>query len=74
MLQKSEEYRMLRAAIAELPDQDRQILFLKYSVGLTSKEIAEITSVPNENAVNVRLSRARHKVLLLLKNWGWENG
>lgn len=74
VLQKSEEYRMLRAAIAELPDQDRQILFLKYSVGLTSKEIAEITAVPNENAVNVRISRARHKILLLLQNWGWENG
>lgn len=71
---KNEEYRMVREAIATLPEADRQALYFKYSAGLTSREIAEMTNAPSENAVNIRLSRARHKVLLLLEDWGWERG
>lgn len=68
---KNEEYRQVRDAIATLPRQDREVLYLKYMAQMTAKEIAEMTNAPNEAAVQMRLSRARRKVLRCLEDWGW---
>lgn len=71
ILLKNEEYRQVREAIAALGTGDRRLLHLKYSALLTAREIAEMTNAPNEAAVQMRLSRARRKVLLLLEERGW---
>ena len=68
---KNEEYRQVRDAIAALPRQDREVLYLKYMARMTAREIAEMTNAPNEAAVQMRLSRARRKVLRRLEDRGW---
>lgn len=72
IIEKNEEYQLVHNAIATLPDTDRKVLYLKYSARLTAQEIAEIINAPSEEAVRMRLSRARHKVMSLLREWGVE--
>lgn len=74
ILVKNEEFREVHAALASLGERDRQLLFLKYSAKLTAQEIAQITDAPNEAAVQMRLSRARRKVLRFLEERGWNRG
>jgi RNA polymerase sigma-70 factor, ECF subfamily len=50
----------LRAAIAELPDQDRLVITLLLE-GLSYREIAEITGL-TVNYVGVKLSRIKHAI------------
>lgn len=73
LLLKNDEFCQVREAIATLGVQDRRLLHLKYAVRLTAREIAEITDAPNEAAVQMRLSRARRKVLRYLEDRGWEH-
>ena len=63
LLMEDEEYREVRAAIGALPEPDRRVLYLKYAVRLTAEEIAAETGAPSAAAVQVRISRARRKVL-----------
>ncbi|MCQ4862736.1 sigma-70 family RNA polymerase sigma factor [Pseudoflavonifractor phocaeensis] len=63
LLIEDEEYREVRAAIGALPESDRRVLYLKYAVRLTAEEIATETGAPSAAAVQVRISRARRKVL-----------
>lgn len=74
ILAKNEEFREVHAALASLGERDRQLLFLKYSAQLTAQKIAQITDAPNEAAVQMRLSRARRKVLRFLEERGWNRG
>lgn len=74
LLLKSDEFCRVHEALAALGDKDRQLLHLKYSVRLTAHEIAQITNAPNEAAVQMRLSRARRKVLRYLEERGWDHG
>ena len=69
ILLQRDEIRMLRRAIAALSLKDRQLLYLKYAVRLTAREIAEMTNAPREAAVHARLSRARRKVVSMLRGW-----
>lgn len=73
VLLDSEELRLVRDAIAILPEGDRILLHLKYAALLTSSEIAELITAPSAAAVRERLVRARHKVLMLLEQRGWGN-
>lgn len=71
LLLKNEDFRIVREAIAALPEKERRLLYLKYAVRLTAYEIAELTSASSEAAVHERLSRTRRKVLESLKKKGW---
>lgn len=73
LLIQEEDYRAVRAAIADLPEQDRRVLHLKYAADLTSEEIAKLTGAPSAAAVRERLTRARRKVLARLNEGGWSD-
>jgi RNA polymerase sigma-70 factor (ECF subfamily) len=51
----------LRAAVAALPERDREIVMLTAWEGLTPKQIAAVTGIP-VNLVRVRLHRARTRL------------
>jgi RNA polymerase sigma factor (sigma-70 family) len=51
----------LRAALATLPERDREILMLRAWEGLTPKQIAVVVGTP-VNIVRVRLHRARTRL------------
>jgi RNA polymerase sigma-70 factor (ECF subfamily) len=51
----------LEAALAHLPDRDRQLLTLRYDEDLTQAAIARRLGIP-EGTVKVRLHRARDKL------------
>jgi RNA polymerase sigma-70 factor (ECF subfamily) len=59
---QTEVRELLDALFVEVKDEDRVLLTLKEIEGLTLKELAEIYDV-NENALKVRLFRARQRVL-----------
>lgn len=73
LLIQDEEFQAVREAIATLPECDRRVLHLKYAVGMSSEEIAELTGAPSAAAVRERLSRARRRVLAQLEERGWAN-
>ncbi|MHB8189046.1 MAG: RNA polymerase sigma factor [Ferrimicrobium sp.] len=54
----------LVALLAELPEQMREILLLRYGCGYSIRQIAGEISI-SESAVKVRLFRARHRVMEL---------
>lgn len=60
----------LLAALDELPRKYRQILHLFYFEGYSSKEIAQILEISDEN-VRTRLQRARKQLKEILKG-DWE--
>lgn len=68
---KNEEFRLVHTAVAAIPLEERQLLYLKYALQLTAREIGEITDAPSENAVQTRIWRARKKVLRALEDQGW---
>lgn len=70
---QDEDFQMVREAIAALPERDRRMLHLKYAVGMSSEEIAELIGAPSAAAVRERLSRARRRVLAQLEERGWAN-
>lgn len=53
--------RALHAALATLPERDREIMMLTAWEGLTPKEIAAVVGIP-ANVVRVRLHRARARL------------
>ena len=53
---------LVEALLGAIPEQDRILLTLKEVEGLSLKELEKIYSV-NENALKVRLFRARQRVL-----------
>ena len=71
LIEIDDEFEVVRKAIATMEQADRQILHLKYAAQLTACEIAQIVNAPSEAAINMRLSRARRKLLHLLEDWGW---
>ena len=58
--------RRLRAALAGLAPVDRMIVLLREMEGLSTREVAEITQLSEDN-VKTRLHRARGKLRELLK-------
>lgn len=64
--QKSKVRDFVNALFRQVSDQDRLLLMLKEVEGLSLKELEAIYSV-NENALKVRLFRARQRVLKAYK-------
>jgi len=56
----------LEAAIAELPEEQREVLALRYDAGLTFRQIAEITG----SSINTALGRMRYATIALRKKLG----
>lgn len=57
----TEKSRLLRACVESLPDRWQYVLRQKYEIGLSVKEIAELTGT-SAKAVESTLSRARHRL------------
>ena len=60
-LLRDERQRIVQAAIARLPPRDAEVLILKYSEGLGSREIAERLGVAVAT-IETRLHRARGRL------------
>jgi RNA polymerase sigma factor (sigma-70 family) len=58
MLESAELQRVLREAIARLPERYRVVVSLRYAAGLTFAEIGETLSLP-ENTVKTHFQRAK---------------
>ncbi len=61
LLERAELHAQVRAALAELPAADREILTLRYALDSDAPEIAETLGV-QVSAVHMRLSRARTRL------------
>src|SRR6266699_3900791 len=61
ILEHSEDAKLIREAMDELPAEFREILTLRYQEGLSYKEIADIAQIP-PGTVMSRLARARPKL------------
>ena len=60
-MERAEVFGQIRAALAELPAADREILTLRYALDAEAPEIAETLGV-QVTAVHMRLSRARQRL------------
>lgn len=56
-----EDARLVRQLLETLPEQDRELVLLRYSAGLNSTEIGEALGI-SAGAVRTRLSRARQRL------------
>lgn len=68
---KREEVKLLKKAIAELPEILRSIVVMKSIDGLSYPEISEITGI-NEQTLKNRMFRARKELAVILKQMGVE--
>ena len=71
LVQGRELGKALEGALAALPPDQREVLWLKEKSGLSLAEIAEITGVP-ENTVKSRLRYALEKMRAVLARKGFE--
>ena len=60
-------------AISKLAEIDQEILFYKYNLEMSNKDIAHTLNI-SEDAVRQRLSRAKRRALKILKKEGFEIG
>src|SRR5437773_5047873 len=61
ILEHSEDARLIKEAMDELPAEFREILILRHQEGLSYKEIADIAQIPSGTVMS-RLARARAKL------------
>ena len=61
ILENSEDAKLIKEAMDELPAEFREILVLRHQEGLSYKEIADIAQIP-PGTVMSRLARARAKL------------
>lgn len=66
-MEERERLRLLRQALARLPEEARKLIVLRDFRGLSYEEIARITDLPL-GTVKSRLSRAREKLCGFLKD------
>jgi RNA polymerase sigma-70 factor (ECF subfamily) len=62
-LVRREDAARLRAALAQLPDDERELLLLRYAAGLTSTQIGELRGL-SPGATRMRLDRLRERLAL----------
>jgi RNA polymerase sigma-70 factor (ECF subfamily) len=60
-LEREEAFAQLRAALAEIPPSDREILVHRYALDRNASEIAELLAIKT-SAVQMRLTRARQRL------------
>jgi RNA polymerase sigma-70 factor (ECF subfamily) len=60
-MEREEAFARLRAALAELPSRDREILTLRYGLGYSNQEVADLLDL-NIHAVYMRACRARQRL------------
>ena len=58
-----EELQRVRRILAELPEEEKNLLIMKYEAGLSIKDLAKHYKI-NESAIKMRLKRAKDKVRL----------
>ena len=61
ILEHSEDAKLIKGAMDELPAEFREILVLRHQEGLSYKEIADIAQIPSGTVMS-RLARARAKL------------
>ncbi len=71
--ERAELHRVIREALEELPQEDREVLVLRYYLGWPSRRIAETLEV-SPAAVDMRLSRARKRLSERLGERGVSDG
>jgi RNA polymerase sigma-70 factor (ECF subfamily) len=60
-MEREESFAQLRAILEQMPQGDREILTLRYSLDYDAQQIAEVLGI-NASAVHMRLSRARQRL------------
>ena len=65
----SETARLVRAAVAELPEKERNVLILRHYQGLKFREISEVTGLTTRTVQNC-LRRGREKLAAKLSRMG----
>jgi RNA polymerase sigma-70 factor, ECF subfamily len=65
-LAQNEIRRLVRAAIAELPETYRAALLMRDIEGLSTREAADLVGI-SENALKLRLHRARQALAIVIK-------
>ncbi len=68
LMLRNESIQEIVRCMNKLPDEDRQILVLKYEFGYSSKKIAEVMNM-NANTVDSRIFRAKKKLYEMLKEY-----
>jgi RNA polymerase sigma-70 factor (ECF subfamily) len=71
LLEREEAFARLRKVLEQLPQADRDILTLRYTLDYDASEIAKILEI-NTTAVHMRLSRARQRLAERLAEQGVE--
>lgn len=66
IVERHETRRIIRQAITELPEQQRQVAALRYATDLTFQEIGETLGL-NENTVKTHFQRAKTALRLYLR-------
>ncbi|HWP97364.1 MAG TPA: sigma-70 family RNA polymerase sigma factor [Syntrophomonadaceae bacterium] len=66
-----EDYLELGQAIQQLPERDRYLLFCKYNLDLSDREIGKILNISSNN-IREYLARARRRVIKILTKRGAE--
>lgn len=64
-----EAARLVRRAVKELPEKERNVVILRHFQGLKFREISEVTGLTSRTVQNC-LRRGREKVARSLKRWG----
>ncbi len=59
---------LLRKAVAQLSDEERQLLHLYYTDGKTHKAIAELTGI-SAHYIAVKLQRIRKKLVIIIEKY-----
>lgn len=62
----SSEYELVRRHMASIDEISRQVLVMKYSLGMSYKEIGESLNIASES-IGIRISRAKEKVRKLVE-------
>ena len=62
---------LLKYALSELNDNDKNLIIMRYYLDLSIKEIAEILSI-KENTVSQRIVRVKQKLVKIIESMGDE--